>query len=211
MPFTDKIDIVDAYVGCPYLLYVPMKTDIAEKSWNSTITNTNVTLTTVWGITCWYFNWSARLDSNLPSFPDKNHTISFWYKDNWSYDSTPIISSNTSWVTTGECFRYSSSSNLQYVVFSSSSNITNVSWLTKTNWNYIVYSWWNVYVNWVLKSSTWWTYLTWYNFTLWWHSLWGSWLKYVTWYMSDVIIDGEVRDATKISNYYNNSKSYYGL
>lgn len=207
----------NAYIGEVWkpwantLLYIPMQTDLLDKVGTYTVTNTSVTLTTLSGVKCWYFNGSARLDTTVPAFANKNHTISIWYKDNWSANSTPIISSNTSWYADGECFRYSSSSDLQYVVFSSSSTIATSTWLTKTNWNNIVFSWWNIYVNGVLKTTSSGTYVTWHNFTVWWHALGGSGLKYITWYMSEVIIENDVWSADKVLDYYNLTKSNYWL
>lgn len=211
-------ELQNAYIGEVWtptsntLLYLPMQTDLLDKVGTYTVTNTSVTLTTLSGVKCWYFNGSARLDTTAPSFANKNHTISIWYKDNWSPNNYPIISSNTPAITTWECFRYSSSTNLQYVVFSSSSSITNISPVTKSNWNNIVFSWWNIYVNWTLMGTTNPTYVTWYNFTVWWHAVWwSSWFQYITWYMSEVIIEDSVRTSEQAAAYYNQTKSKFWL
>lgn len=209
----------DKFIREPWadtVLYVPMKWSIEEKSWNSTITNYTVTATTLDWLQCGYFDGNSRIETNTPSFTDKEHTLSVRYKEvtnRWAW----IIDSNPYWIWYWELICYSNNVYCYESYYSNSwsinysrkieSNITD-----KTNRHHLVFSWWGLYLDWNLVWTWNWSYRWWYTFCIWWHTTWGSWTRtFVNWYMSEVIIENKVRTAQEISDYYNQTKSNYWI
>lgn len=195
------------------IAYIPMRDDIIEKSGNSSFTNYSVTNTTINGIKCWYFNGSARLETNIPSFSNVNHTFNLWYKRNW-WSFAWFLSSNPCGVYAWEVFWYNNNNQLVYENYPSSSWFRSIVWTvsTQSDWHNLCFSWGNIYCDWVLLASNSGSFGGNYNFTIWWHTTWSSCTRqFITWYMSELIIESVVRTAQEIANYYNQTKSNYGL
>lgn len=94
MPFIDKIDLVDAYVGKPdwkpwsnTLLYLPLEEDVVDKSWKTwrTFTTSWISYTTVWWVksiqtwSTWWVYLTAPNPLASSSIDKTKQTISVCY------------------------------------------------------------------------------------------------------------------------------------
>lgn len=220
------------------VLYLPMKNDLLDHSWNNiTVSNTWVTIVN-W---VWHFNWSAwawwqwlRIaywaDSRLRQKP---FTISLMVKFNqypWSsWDSTPY------WMLTGMNI-YSSWYrwwNLWMMINSATWNKYKTriellpSWgSTYSNTEFVTNTWYNfilvmssttrrLYINWQLDSWCNWnatlTFPDWDLFV--WSNPFTSWdvsnWRWLVWDMSEYIFESKERSAQDAADYYNQIKNLY--
>lgn len=199
------------------VLYVPLEDDIAEKTWKNTITNYSVSLTTLNWVKCWYFNWSARIETSQRQFSNTSHTLSAWiyYPDSWFTGWCNALSSNPCWVYNWDIISITSSWTIvNYTVYT-----WNTSWeIKKSNlnlkwgWHNVVFSWWTLYLDWQVIWSNSWNY-TWNQiYTIWWHTTNSSCTRsFMKWYLREVIIWNSVWNAQEVLKYYNKTKKYFWI
>jgi hypothetical protein len=77
-------------------------------------------------------------------------------------------------------------------------------------WSHICYASWKIYLNWtdITTSTGSWTMAVWYAYTIWQQNN-GS-TSYL-WYMSELIVETKWWTPQEVSDYYNSTKSNYGL
>lgn len=195
------------------IAYYPLLNDVWEVTWKSSWTNTWVTITTLNWVKCWYFNWSSRIETNISSFTNINHTLACWVKRNWG-DSAWLICANPCWVFAWDViypnagwtkYTYQSYYSSSWGGFSIPSNDLN-----QSDWHCVIFSWWKLYIDWTLQDSWSWSYNWWYIYTIWWHTTNSSCSrKFFTWYMWDVVIDNSAWTDVQISAYYNKTRNRY--
>lgn len=192
-------------------MYLPMKTDFNDATWNNTITNTWATITTLDWISCWYFN-SNRLTCSESPIWTTDYTISVWIKANGTWNWW-IIWSNHNAIYSWDVFilNYNSSkfSYEWYRNYDGTSVIASTM-PTANIRQHICYANRKIYLNWTdVTSTVWsWTMLPWYPYTIWQKHNGGD--AYL-WYMSELIVETVWWTAQEISDYYNQTKSLYWL
>ena len=200
--------------------YYPLKSNFNDASWNGrNLSNSWATITTLGWVPCAYYNWSSYSSNSWYSLTYPR-TISLWgYNTNTTSNyywwlihiSNNSITSAPSW-----------SLWIQYIW---SWTVTPADWSsTSAEIRVSISSWWHnivctentsrlvtIYVDWTYKWAT--TYSTpaqpnW----------WAIWCKFdrllsekLKWYLSNIILENKVRTAQEISDYYNQTKSNYGL
>lgn len=194
------------------VLYLPLYEDLEEKTWNSNITNYWVSLTNISWVKCWYFNWSSRIETNISTFTNVNHTLAAWSKRNW-WDSAWIICSNPCWVFNWDVI-YPNSAWDKYVYqsYTTSSNgfVIESNNLNQSEWHCVVFTWWKLYIDWILQWSGSWWYTGWQKYTIWWHTTNSSCTrKFLTWYIWDVVIDNSAWNEQQVIDYYKKTKTRY--
>jgi len=218
-------ELKNAYIGevwTPWsntLLYLPLESDTNDYSQNS------YTITQNWAVTKWdiwyYFNWGYLVTSSF-TWPTTYTTMSIWVKPNWTSSLFQAIFSKYYWsldfpYITTNMYIPENTSNWSFQVTNSSKIVVAAdSSLSIWNWQNIiwVYDWSKVYFykNWVLASSasqSWNIYsnntqLSIGNF------LWNLNQPYYG-YISEAIFESKARTAQEVLNYYNSTKSNYGL
>lgn len=201
------------------VVYVPLKDDITEKTWKNTITNYNVSLTTLNWISCWYFNGSnARIETSQHQFTNTSHTLSFWmyYPESWYTWWNNGISSNPCGVYNWDILWISNSwQDITYLSY----YWTNRDWRITKSWynlkwqrHNLLFSWWVLYLDWQSVWSNSWSYAWNQIYTIWWHTTNSSCTRwYMKWYLREVIISNAVWDSTKVLEYYNKTKKYFWI
>ena len=196
------------------ILYVPMVDTITEESWNSTITNYSVTPVTIAWVKCWYFNGSARIESDVSAFTNVNHTLSAWVR--WAGTSTwQIISSNPCGVYKWDLLGISDSwTSVSYTVYYNS----NQSWnINKSNEvmserHHVCFSGGILYLDGVNVGSNSWGYTWGTVYTIGGHTTWSNCTRvYFTGYIGRAIIESVVWSADEVLDYFNYTKSIYWL
>ena len=201
--------------------YYPLTSDFSDASWNSrNLTNSWATITTQWWRACWYWNGSSYAEYSWYWLTNTARTINVW-----CYCTQ---ASNTQWVVHISTYSVIAPSWSLWVKFNLwNTNVWPWDWTNAsaesvtanvTAWwhNIIVTQSWNttkLYIDWSLI----WTisnYPSEANTPNWW-SLWSKYYsahsEKLTWYLSAVILENKVRTAQEISDYYNLTKSTYGL
>jgi hypothetical protein len=209
------------------LLYFPL-TD------NSTDVVNNVSMNATWSVTyttptwanikCATFNWSSYLynssisTSYLPQWTS-NRTMSLWLNFTWSISSWYL----------SICWYGNDATNKMFTIiknwwvprnFSISqygAQPPDLSWSlspVQNTWYNLVttYDWtnWKLYINWTLCVT--WTYsisTTWWPIFLW-NRHWGTEVC-PAWYASSFIIEDKARTAQEVADYYDLTKSLYGI
>lgn len=192
-------------------MYLPMKDDFNDATWNNTITNSWATITTVDWVTCWYFNYNTLTWSVTPS-TSTNKTFSVWIRPD-SWNSWWIIWSNHSGYYSWDYFMYNSSSigyECYYAYWDTSYIRTSTS-LSQDTWQHLCYANWKIYLNWTeLATSTSWTMnmASWYPYTIWSQN---SSANAFRWYMSEFIVETVWWTSQEVLDYYNQTKANYWL
>lgn len=194
------------------VLYVPMLTDIAEKTWRSSFTNYSVSLQTTWWVTAWYFNWSARLLTNVSAYTNVNHTIACFVKRSW-WNYSRIFTANPCWILKWDWLWRNANNKFIYECYywSSSWNIT--SWtFDLSGWHCLIFSWWKLYVDNVLQWTNSWSYNWWTVYTIGWHTTWNSCTnQFMTWYIWDCVLDSAVWTDEQRAKFFNKLKTRYWI
>ena len=199
------------------IAYYPLTstTTVNDLSWNwYNLTNTSTTFWTYQWVSCASFNWStSKLTATIWTLPQwaNPRTTSLWiYNTGVDWLSIMWYWANR---TRYWCWEYTYGSSTEwytlaaYYIDEFTHINTKNSWLLFTatyDWTYI-----KTYINWEIKStSSAYTLATsWTNFEIW--------SPYATnpfqGYASNAIIENKVRTAQEISDYYNLTKSNYGL
>lgn len=156
-------------------------------------------------------------------------TVSFRFqKENWNWDGSwakdwlQLI-----WQCNSESWnwqlRFNAHNSSQYNHFKlrNSSWENNIWWLVpnfwNTNWHNIVLTltnWDNkLYYDGSLFWTLWWNCTVWWNLYMWWNPFGenGTYKRQLAWCMSEVILEDKTRTAQEIADYYNKTKSKYGL
>lgn len=210
------------------VLYCPLKDDILDHSWNHTMTAVTSSYGTVAKDSTWYyyFNWwyitsenytwpkQATVSTRVNSHTKHHSNLGYWWAFSSHYrDSSPY-----------HYFAFIPGTENQATINVTTSNSpsswvwTDVYWLLWPNvWRlqtmtYSATDWWKFYENWELKfSQNIWYDLAQYN---WPTNIWATFAftdQYYEWYISEVIYEDKVRTAQEILDYYNWTKSNYGL
>lgn len=197
--------------------YYPLNstTNFTDQSWNGyDLTNSWGSITTFNWVSCAYYSGSTSVYSQNTSITFwTTRTINFWVyvasnRQNpivwtWAY-SYWAYSTIVLWLTPNG---YASISNYQNYWLDGTKNLSwgwvNMVWVV--NW-----SDWKVYTNWQLELSWWYTLNSWSQLKIWWR-LGGSGSEYFQWYVNEIILENKERTAQEISDYYNQTKSNYGL
>jgi len=198
------------------IAYYPLDTDFNDASWNSrNLANTNATITTLNGVSCAYYNWSAYTQYQGYSLTNSARTISVW------------------------CYV---SSNGGAIVYNGKYENVDCPWCLGCNtwqtWVYVT-DWMNTYISWTISNNTWilltvtqsWTdavlYVNWvqagatssYNSETNTPNWWCLWAKFyrnnhsekLNWYLSKVILEDKVRTAQEVSDYFDLTKWDYWI
>lgn len=198
--------------------YYPLSSDLVDTVHSQTLTPEGTyTFETVWWATVDSVTISQALlwtNSYLPIW-NNNRTISLWCRITswWQNDSSYFAYGNTS--ANALVSIYGDSSKIQISQYGSSSN--NFSPLSLNTWNHVclVYqsSTFYVYVNWnTTPIGTWGK-----NISTSWNNIYinqiprapTAWNK--TWNWSNIIIEDKARTDTEVADYYNQTKSLYGI
>ena len=192
-----------------------LETDANDYSWNNRNASwANVTYWTSWDLKYAIFNGSSSYLLANNGLSSWNYTVSVWIKANELKTEAILL---TNW----------SGNNMQPIYLGSNGNVTQWYWIWSSsqystpNWTVSTSTWYNIvsvrewstakiYVNWQLIWS--WSVTT-NTYTDQW-SIWAQ--KYYNqhwynWFMSNLIIEDKARTASEIADYYNNTKSNYGL
>lgn len=200
--------------------YYPLETDGNDYTWNYNLTNSSTTFTTISWVKCADFTSNVYLYSTnipLPSWSSAR-TFSYWFYNSsvvndtyflayWSHANWCFFAPRTSW-TVYSFMGYNRD-------FNTSTTVQTWKWQLQTitydgttvkyylDWNLI----WNS--NQSLSTTAIWS--TW-KFTVWCrlNSSTNPW-NYINWYMSNLIVEDKVWTATEITDYYNLTKSDYGI
>lgn len=199
------------------LAYFPLSWDGNDYSWN----NKNLTsywttsYTTVWGVISANFGGSNYLyNSSLTcSSIGQTFTIAWWFYSSWQLWVT-CMSKSWGWnwwalyCETGLLWRIRAETQNNNSATRFMPSISYVEW-----WHHLAFthnsSWWAIYYDGVSKQT--WSMPMWLNWYLVLGGLLDSSTYYFNWNLSNLIIENTVRDATKVADYYNLTKTNYGL
>lgn len=197
--------------------YYPLDADFNDASWNNrNLTNSWATITTVWDISCGYWDGSATTYYQWFSLTREKRTISMWIRGIATNDNVWLqIAKRSYWFTWALWIMFYS-----WFLFAgdwAGAGTSSVSASTNT-WYYAVstqeWSVVNFYVNWVLI----WTENNRPDYSTRIPDGWALWSQNNTWayaklnwYMSNVILEDKVWTAQEVADYYNQTKANYGL
>lgn len=195
--------------GANTIAYYPLKNDANDYSGNwRNGTATNISFIS------WYalWNWvNSRITSTLTD--DWIKTISLWVKRVWRQEDWRFVAS--SWTSSNTGYHQSLAlwTDNKWSISTHDSNEYVSDYVADNNWVYLCAtfkSWENkLYINWEYAWTSTYTYSGLSSmFNLFARS---TNLDYFKWYISNVIIENKTRTSQEISDYYNNTKSNYGL
>ena len=229
-PNNTETSLKNAYIGeyrVPWvntIAYYPLNstTTVNDMSGNNrNLTNNNVTFWTNAGVSCAYFNGSngsLTTTSLTTATMTTNHTISLWFNrisGEWGLSTNVPISwwngynmyINTHWSTQVEVM-YNGGTQF-YSNYPTNAGTWHLVTYTHNSDNQVV-----LYVDWEQKTS--WT--KWFGIgNAWRLCLWAIWFYnenpklFYNWYISNFIIENKARTAQEVTDYYNLTKSNYGL
>lgn len=206
------------------LAYYPLKTDFNDASWNwNNLTNSNVTLTTQWGVACAYFNGSNAAAVCSVDLSISSATFNVWINKSRNNGNERFITVTKT------------SPDSELWLITTKTNVGNVNWvayiggdiasgynntgIANWTWMHVVYtiweSWNSLYVNGSQvtmtyhrgNASAWLSYARAFSsIMLWKHQ---ANIAYYQWYLSNAIIENRVWTAQEIADYYNQTKSNY--
>lgn len=196
------------------LIYCPLTSDYTDHSWNSNTINIKhtPTLTTYWGVACAYLDQLVCLYTDILSLT--TYTMSVWVNHQWGKwrEWVILVQWKNTWVWSG----------VRWWLYQSkfTASIVNVGYSTQYTVNY---TWWHL-VTFTRNGN---------NFKMYWDGVYkGTYNDTYTsdyrfwindfynfdnanhqwkWYYSNWIVENKVRTDTEISDYYNLTKSTYGL
>lgn len=221
------------WVEYPYpwtntLAYRPLNstTTVNDQSGNN-IQSTNVWVTfwTYQWVDCWYFDWNSYIytNSGLTTIPATWTSCVWFYYDGNSTTSAPIYwQTATDNASIKQTFRVKSNwVNVGYWVSSTSSWGMTIS-QSPSWWCMMCRAWdWSslnfyLYKNWTKYTATKDSSYTskdetFTNFSIWYEAYSKGWYIKYKWWVSNLIIENRMRTEQEIADYYNNTKSIYGL
>jgi len=198
------------------IAYYPLKEDFNDHKWTWTsynLTNNGWSITTFNWVPCAYYSGSTSVYSI-------NTSISFWTTRTivfWGY----LLNTGTAPVVWTGIYSYNSLSTRAVWYWGSKASISNYQnyWMDGTSnvyWKWVNIVWisdWSkmeLYVNWQLEASWSNTLYAWSQLKIWWR-LWGMWSEYFTWYVNEIILEDKAWTTQEVLDYYNFTKSTYGL
>lgn len=201
------------------LLYVPMDTDLLDH-WPNNITVTNswdVSVGAVWWLSAGYFSTnssylSAPIDNYISAAP---FTVSCWVYWNWTYfaeNTTSVFWMYLSWPYRWACVQ--NSNNWLRSERLGSWRIETYEYLTVNTWNHLVLTLTDsesvLYLNWTAIWNISWTWnSTFENFFI--GRDWDNSNRCWSWYLSNFIIESTAWTSQEVSDYFNQTKSLYGI
>lgn len=198
------------------LLYLPFTDDLVDHSGRSqSVTKSGtVNITTLNNIKCAYFNW-GYLDTQITTLQNLTHTLSARAYSTRTNDWGGIINSNPCGIYQWEHLGFNSKATYIAYTWSSgaSGQISTSSALSYNARHCITFSWGRFYVDWVLIGSTSTTpYGPSYKYSICNHAQNSSCSRRVIYlYLREVIIDGKVWDDAFCKDYYQYTKSMFGI
>jgi hypothetical protein len=196
------------------IAYYPLNstTTVNDMSGNNrNLTNNWATFGTYQWISCVY--WNANMQRLTTPSLGQVKTISFWTNWSWVEASTwSLYSVLFSWNKVWTLLYFNSQSKMR--LYDTTTDLDTTTY--KTNqWYHITVVYDNIakmYINWVLdlqwtNTPVLWTDLI-YLFRFYW--TWTT-LDWYSWWMSELILENKARTAQEVLNYYNLTKSNYGL
>ena len=200
------------------LLYLPLTEDTNDHSWNwYNPTATNVSITTVGSISCWYFNaWKLQF-SQFATMSSIDFTVLVWVKFNSQWQPHSFISTWSAGA--DKLLNFRTNNNTTWFNFwwywddlSVSQTLSTSSWqLVTATYNHST-KYWVIYYNW---SSIWTKTYSNPNVTanpiyVWVNAEVPNNSNYMfRWYMSQYILENKVWTDTEILDYYNATKENY--
>lgn len=203
------------------IAYYPLTADTNDHSWNNrNLTNSWVTFVNniYWAtVPVWYFNWSSRAYRNWVEQLNTWYTISLWGKSTSTVNNTSFIfdmrNDNQYWqwmVLITENWYFKARQQKSY------NSEEEYARIRDNNWNHWVLTWtgsvWTVYFNWVqVKQASIANSINTSNSTI---SLWSRYsgnTNNLTGYISEFIVEDKTWTAQEISDYFNQTKSLYGI
>lgn len=199
------------------IAYYPLETDFNDASWNSrNLANTNATITSLNWVDCAYYNWNSYSIYEWTALSASDRTFSVWCYVPINNNGTLVHISNYQYVdNTGSLW-----TNLYQSKVYVSDWMSNYIEYTITQWQWVNVvvaqnnSNVSLYIKWQLAQTI-------SNYPSEQRSSngWGLWAKFwknnhserLTGYLSNVILEDKARTAQEITNYYNLTKSNYGL
>lgn len=198
------------------VLYIPFETDIAEKSWWCTITNSWVSLQTAWWVLAWYFNWSAYINTSLNCVQSINKVMSVRYYTTSSWN-TWIINSNPCGVYAWDWIAFSWLTAILYYSYANSREYSvKKEWLPSLSgaWHNLCFTNWKLFLDWVLQATN--TSIS-FNgnnrpYTVWWHAVNSSCSpQRITWYMRYALVRNAWWTDDEYYAYYNKVKRKFWI
>ena len=195
--------------------YYPLDTDFNDASWNSrNLTNSWATITTLGGVACWYWNWSATAYYQWYSITRDERTISARVNGHMINDNVCVQIAKRNVAFIGSLATVFYWWNI-YIADSYGNGTTNYAATADTRYYVVGTQEWNTvkfYVNWNLYDTV--TTRPVYQsvpdgWSLGSQDSRGAGAK-LNWYMSNVILEDKVRTAKEVSDYYNQTKANYG-
>jgi hypothetical protein len=213
-PNNTETELKNAYIGeywwhpwANTIAYYPFKNDILDETWNTSL-SWSWTKDTIW------YTFSTN---NSISNASSTKFVSYWFKLNsYSGNWSSLWHISSLWEL---CYWVSQTRSYSWMVWSigffknsswSSYSYKNV-WIDTNQWHHIAYWYDGNNIVWYFDGIEYTIWSWYYNFgsdviLL---RLWNDWATNVT--FSDVILENAARTAQEIANYYNQTKSNYGL
>lgn len=202
------------------LLWYQLNWNTNDSSWNwNNWTASNITWNSWWDWWCAYFNWNSYI--SVPSLWTKsNITISFRMNSTenitewWDF----IIIEGSVWGSNNAITLYTGTKRLALQTWITWHRVDQYSTVNICDWtwHYItVTATWSTaiwYIDWVkniTNTNSYYTLPPLTSIRMWMH-LWWSANKY-TWYIDNMIIESRLRNSEEVSDYYNSTKSLYGI
>ena len=199
------------------IAYFPLENDYVDKSKN------NISMTKSWTISfttlsSWkkvanFQRWTIYSNNSFMNLLPNGYTVSYWYTVNknstyrrnqfylwWAYNTLEC------WATTLETWWGLWKTKLYYYGDNSIWDTSHSGWLNavitvENHTSVKMYINWNLYTSHSTTQSGWFLGI--------WYSAISS--DYHNWYMSEFIVDGKLRTAQEIQDYYNQTKSNYWI
>lgn len=195
------------------IAYYPLNSiyNFTDQSWNSyDLTVSDAVITTLNGVSCASYTWGRAYNSSAPVGTQR--TLSAWIYNPW-----------TSWVIVGTWESQNSFYGIMLYLNASRISVSDfhqwwAEWTipTQNAWHHVLTTADNstlkVYMDWTLIAS--WTHdrtdsSTW--ISAWWKPFTNEFPDVYTWYLSNVILEDKIWSATDVTNYFNQTKSNYGI
>lgn len=203
------------------IAYWKLDWDTTDELWNYDMV-TRIWTMNYWTLSWWQkygiFNGSTILSvASVPSWT--KWTLSFWINKSWTSEYVSFVQNiNTDW-----------SDNYTQIVLKQTEIGFRIPWWSNNFRNYTQSTWeWHhivltqdwtgmcLYIDnvqiWSTRSNNSWFNAKWWNqLCIWWLIRWTQAYSIFNWYLSNMIIESEARTAQEVSDYYNLTKSLYGI
>ena len=185
-------------------------------NWNHWTMSWTITFgSALWWVDCWSFPWSSSTYINVPNssdFATTTITYSFWIASSQTSGNRWII---YKWPFTWNSWTYYITNYRNFWVSINGTETYTTMFYSNNQWVYAVVTYdgssMKIYKNWALNTSASTSYdISWDSNPL---KIWAYWDSNYCFYgyMSEIIIENKVWTAEEISDYYNQTKSLYGI